>query len=457
MNSLKKLLKSLLFKLILLISLSIIVIFLLSQFYIENSIKNHFVEFDKYELRLTSNLIKKALQNSENSEHNIDDILQARPNIFLYILNSKNAQVYFTNMKDYNLLPFIEDSAKKSNFVFDELQLWQNEDDFYRVFASSFEEFKIFVGMNINYHEFYIKELKIKLWTIATLSCFVAILICFLVVRYTLLPIKTTSKKIEQITSKKLNTRLDENDTITELQSLANSFNFMISNIEDMFKRQAKFSDDIAHELRTPISNLTTQTQIILSKNRDKEAYKEALYSNLEEFRRMSNMVNDMLLLSMCENRNDLETTSVNLSNEIAVLVEYYEDIAKEQQVSFEMDFDESLHVKANRELLQRALSNLLLNAIFYAKKDSTILLSVKKSEKEAIFEISNRVYEPLSSEKLNKIFDRFYKLDSSRQKNLSGSGIGLSIAKSIIKLHGGDIFAFIKEDMITFRVVFYK
>lgn len=115
-------------------------------------------------------------------------------------------------------------------------------------------------------------------------------------------PIRTVSRRIQNITSKDLDVRLEPQAVPIELEQLVSSFNHMIERIEDVFTRQSNFSADIAHEIRTPITNLVTQTEIALSQPRSQKELEDVLYSNLEEFSRMSKMVSDMLFLAQADN-----------------------------------------------------------------------------------------------------------------------------------------------------------
>ena len=128
------------------------------------------------------------------------------------------------------------------------------------------------------------------------------------------------------ITADKLDLRLDPAEVPVELATLVDSFNTMIERLEDGFERLSHFSADIAHELRTPITNLTTHTQVALSKPRDASHYQEVLYSNLEEYERMTKMVSDMLLLAQTEHGLIKPNhTIINVKSELKELFEFFE------------------------------------------------------------------------------------------------------------------------------------
>ncbi len=119
------------------------------------------------------------------------------------------------------------------------------------------------------------------------------VLIIRIVVRQGHLPLRNVSNAIKNITSENLDARLEPTRVPIELEQLVISFNHMIGKIEDVFTRQANFSADIAHEIRTPITNLVTQTEIALSQDRTQRELEDVLYSSLEEYNRMTKMVSD--------------------------------------------------------------------------------------------------------------------------------------------------------------------
>src|SRR5690625_5850152 len=147
----------------------------------------------------------------------------------------------------------------------------------------------------------------------------------------------------------------------------------MLGRIEDGYAQLANVSADIAHELRTPVTNLVTQTEVAVGQARSAEEYREILYSNLEEFGRLNRMVNDMLFLAQTENAPDnLRLETLNLTETIQGLFEYFEAWVEDQGVALQTR-GQVTAVKADRELLRRAISNLLSNAIRYTPRGNIV------------------------------------------------------------------------------------
>jgi two-component system heavy metal sensor histidine kinase CusS len=236
-----------------------------------------------------------------------------------------------------------------------------------------------------------------------------------------------------------------------ELGDLAASFNEMLRRVDESFRRLTNFNADIAHELRTPITNLMTQTQVLLSRVRTIEEYREILYSNMEEYERMAQMVGDMLFLAQQD--NDVaarESAEIDLAAEVRGLFDYYEGWAEERGVSLVLEGD--TRVEGDRRLVQRALGNLLSNAIRHTPAAGTVRVTLSKRDGAAVVEVENPGI-PIPADDLPKVFDRFFRVDPSRQRRGQGAGLGLAIVKSIVDVHGGKVEAASDETGTRFRI----
>ncbi len=199
------------------------------------------------------------------------------------------------------------------------------------------------------------------------------------------------------------------------------------------------FSADIAHELRTPLSNLLTQTQVILSQPRALEDYQEALHSNLEELQHLAQMVGDMLLLAKADN-GLLQTRreTLALERELTTLAEYFTPLAEEAGVRLQVEGQATL--SADRPLLHRALSNLIDNALRFTPRGGELRLSAAQQGAKVRIEVANQGPEIPAAQR-ERLFDRFYRADPARREGgAEHAGLGLAIARSIVQAHGGAI-----------------
>lgn len=190
------------------------------------------------------------------------------------------------------------------------------------------------VAIQIDFHLHYLTSFRKQLGAITIVGLVLAILATRIAVYQGHAPIRRVSYQLRKIRSDQLHIRLDLNTVPTELIGLAMSFNEMLDGIEAGFQRLSHFSADLAHEIRTPITNMKIQTEVGLSRARNIEAYREILYSNLEEYKRMAKMVNDRLFLAQADNNLlNLEPVALDVRAEISALFEYFEAFAEEQDV----------------------------------------------------------------------------------------------------------------------------
>ncbi|WP_139113331.1 heavy metal sensor histidine kinase, partial [Pseudomonas sp. 34 E 7] len=225
-----------------------------------------------------------------------------------------------------------------------------------------------------------------------------------------------------------------------ELAELAQTFNAMLSRLDDAFQRLSAFSADIAHELRTPLSNLLTQTQVILIQPRPLEDYREALHSNLEELQWMAQLVNDMLYLAKADHGLlNPKREPLALADEVEALLEFFALLAEDAQVS--LVCDGHAHTPGDRGMLRRALSNLLENALRFTPAGGEVRVRLADDERGVKLTVEN-TGEGISKDVLPKLFDRFYRADPARREGSSEhAGLGLAITQSIVRAHGGRIY----------------
>ena len=166
----------------------------------------------------------------------------------------------------------------------------------------------------------------------------------------------------------------------------------------------------------------------------------------------MAKMVGDMLFLAQADNQLlKPELVDIDLQSELRNLFDYFSAWAEERQVLLE-NAGEPVHVLGDQLMIRRALSNLLSNAIRHTPEGESVMTTLKAHSDSVRIRIKNPG-PPIPEEHLNHIFERFYRLDASRQRSSEGAGLGLAITKSIIEAHGGRIRAFSTAEATTFEV----
>lgn len=266
-----------------------------------------------------------------------------------------------------------------------------------------------------------------------------------------LAPLARATRLATRLSAESLGERLPVGGQPAEIDALASAFNAMLARLEEAFRRLSEFSSDIAHELRTPLSNLMTQTQVALSRARTDEEYREVLASSLEEYERLARMTGDMLFLAQADDsRLALRRETLELAREGARLLEFYEALAAESGVTLKLEG--AATVTCDRLMLQRALSNLLSNAIRHCPRGGTVTLGLANTEGGTTVRVENPGEIP--AEHLPRLFDRFYTGDPARRASGEGAGLGLAITRSIVEAHGGSIEASSADGRIRFRIV---
>ena len=208
--------------------------------------------------------------------------------------------------------------------------------------------------------------------------------------------------------------------------------------IEKAHEAQSRFTSDASHELRTPLAVMKTELEVALrDTSATTESLKEVLSSNLEEVDKLSKLAQMLLNLSQFDHTK-LNRSPVNINKITRNIIKDF----KQPSNRIELKSKNHLVIQGNETAINELIKVLIDNALQYSPKDSTIHIILSKQDKQAKFEITN-IGPGINTDKLPHIFDRFYRADSSRTNgNQKGYGLGLSIAKSIVQLHGGELMA---------------
>jgi two-component system, OmpR family, heavy metal sensor histidine kinase CusS len=435
------------------------------SFFIERSFEKLSIQQNVSELNSVIDSIERELvyyspdDNRDEFIQNLLLILTGHHRLFVYIIDDAGKIVYRT--RGPNL------AFAKTQIDFDTIiknhstDVWNQDKASYRVAASSVviengKQYTTIAAVGRDLHIEFIQRLHDGLGLLISIACILALIGSFISIYFTQKPINRLIKKIEKINLKSLNYRIPTSLVPIKYVSLVKAFNNMLNRMEDVFQRQRNFTADIAHEMRTPITNLTTQTQIVLSNARSTNEYREILYSNLEEYEKMSQMISDMLFLAQADNRQLVPNLiDIDLHDMITMMCEYFEPLTDEKNIIFNLEGNCS-HIQGDKMMLGRAISNILSNAIRYTPENRIITITLSQvSEKRIRITIANPG-KKIDSKHLPHLFERFYRVDESRHRNgkdRSGTGIGLAIVKSIVETHKGSIYAESDEQSTRFII----
>ena len=210
----------------------------------------------------------------------------------------------------------------------------------------------------------------------------------------------------------------------------------------------------LAHDIKTPLTSMIGYLSLLNEIN-DMPLKQRVKYINiaLEKSYRLEDLINELFDISRFNSEKIvLEKEELNLNLMLEQIIDDFYPTLRELNKSIKLNYNESISINGDPDKLSRVFNNLIKNAISYSKEESEIVINLKKDNNNAIVEVINKGKQ-ISKEKLSKIFEKFYRLDSARTSRTGGSGLGLAIAKDIVELHNGTIIAESNEEETTFRV----
>ncbi|KAF1016931.1 MAG: Sensor kinase CusS [Stenotrophomonas maltophilia] len=279
------------------------------------------------------------------------------------------------------------------------------------------------------------------LWMAGALGVLLVGALGYWIARLGLAPLRALSDEAQSLSPRRLSQRLQTRALPGELCHLTQAFNGALDRLEATYTRLDGFNADVAHELRTPLANLMGQTQVALSRPRERDALKEVLQSNLEELERLRAIINDMLFLSRAGQGDiPLEVRQRALAGEVAKAGEFLEFLFDEAGLRLRVDGQATACIDPS--LFRRALTNLLHNAVQHAPRGSEVQVLLQAADGQATVAVVNQGA-GIAAEHLPLLFERFYRVDAARDdQGERRHGLGLSIVKAIAALHGGEVFA---------------
>ena len=297
------------------------------------------------------------------------------------------------------------------------------------------------VAINVSQKEELLARYRLWFWVILLGSSVIFPLLGYQIARQGIRPVEAIATTARHITSTNLRERILPEGYPTELASLAATFNEMLDRLEESFERISRFSADIAHDLRTPVNNIRGEAEVALARARTVSEYREVLSSCLEEAVRLSALIGDLLFLARAENPSThLHLTTVDVCGLLENVRDYYEASAAEGGISLSTGASvASLTAELDRALMQRAVGNLVANALAHTPPGGSVVLGANAESSGVLIDVVDTGV-GISPEDLPRVFDRFFRVDTSRTRASGGTGLGLAIVKSIIQLHGGSV-----------------
>jgi two-component system heavy metal sensor histidine kinase CusS len=285
-----------------------------------------------------------------------------------------------------------------------------------------------------------IDRYRLILWIVLGTASLACAVLGYQIARHGLRPLQEITATAGRIGASRLGERLSVAGLPRELADLAGTFNGMLERLQESFDRLARFSADIAHELRTPTNNLRGEVEVALAKARSGDEYRDVLGSCLEESVRLSRLIDNLLFLARAEHpATSVEKETLNVCHELTALQEFYAAKFAEADVKLSLQADAALTVRCNRPLLQRMIGNLLDNSLRHTPAGGSVVLAAARQGAWVSIAVAD-TGAGIDARHLPHLFDRFYRVDTSRATASGGVGLGLAIVKGIAELYGGSV-----------------
>ncbi len=419
----------------------------------------HFMELDQRALRdkmtLTTGILEKS-RSIDDAQNRLTEALSSHHGLHILVRDEEGVVIFltpgFTMSKDF--------SDASGGLPQGELKWQHGEDEIHgisqltRAGYAPDKPTNVLVALDTKHHADFLEQLRQTIIWYTTAATVVCGILGWIAAHHGLTPLRSMKARAASVSGQKMSERMSVDSVPIEMADLARALNDMLDRLQEDFRRLSEFSSDLAHELRTPISNLLTQTQVVLSSRRDEDMYRETLASNVEEFQRLARMVSDMLFLAKTERASDLPSREIfTARSEIQALADYYEAVFDENGVSFSLQGEGE--ISGDRLMFRRAINNLLSNAIRYTPRGKAIKVRIFNGGGLTTIAVENdgETLDPLI---LPRLFDRFFRADPSRSRpEQEGAGLGLAITKAIAEAHGGSVRAQSREGKTCFLITF--
>lgn len=308
-----------------------------------------------------------------------------------------------------------------------------------KIESRSFNGYSVIVHSLKNYNTL-VNSLYFFALTFGIIATVLTAMISYIVSSQITKPLITMSNKMRQIRRDGFQEKLELPTNYEETDHLIDTFNGMMAQLEESFNQQRQFVEDASHELRTPLQIIQGHLNLIQRwGKKDPAILEESLDISLEEMSRITKLVEELLLLTKEGNTiNDREIESVNINKEVSARIKSMEHLHPDYTFKFE-PYDKPLNIKINRYQFEQILIIFIDNAIKYDQKNKFIQIQTNLKNKQISIEVTDHGM-GIPKEDIEFIFDRFYRVDKSRSRNLGGNGLGLSIAKKIIEYYNGTI-----------------
>ena len=293
----------------------------------------------------------------------------------------------------------------------------------YLVIAMSLEDFEI------------VQILK----NILLISFPLILIILYLIARFfagkSIKPVSTIIETSSQITKDNLQTRIPLPANKDELYVLSQNINNLLDRVENAIEREKQFTSDASHELRTPLAVIKGTMEVLIRKPRNQQEYEEKINFCITEVDRLNHMVDQLLLLARFENqKQNIKNESIYLNALVLDNLARFSEKIEAKKLTIKTNFTADYHLQSDNYLISIIVSNLISNAIKYTENNGEITIGLSQNSNAILLSVADNGI-GISKMDLDKVFNSFYRSDSTNQAKIKGTGLGLSIVKRLCDL----------------------
>lgn len=309
------------------------------------------------------------------------------------------------------------------------------------------ESLRLQMGYSISKEDIFLKRLRDTFWQILLFVCFpFSLIIGWLMSRKAMKDIEILISVAADVSKGDLKLRMPSIHPENELSELATTFNKVLDNLQKIIIEQKSITDNIAHDLRSPLTRICCEIEVALTKPRLSEEYIDSLNSMFEEVKNLQNLINTLLDMSSMEASVLSNKKRIDFKKFLYGVVEIFQYAVEEKNIVMDVQCDENILVSVCPVNMKRALANLIDNAIKFTDKNGRINIKCNIEQNNLLISVSDNGI-GIPEKNIEKIFERFYQCDISR--NSQGNGLGLSLVKAIVDAHDGTISVQSNENTI--------
>ena len=334
----------------------------------------------------------------------------------------------------------IKDLLRSRRPVFETIAIPQRREKVRVLYAMLGPTIILQVGQAMESYSRFLDAFKGIFITTMTFLIVVAAGVGWFMARQAVSDVEAVTRTAQKISEGTLEERVPVKARGDEVDQLAITFNQMLDRIQALLTEIKEMGDNMAHDLRSPITRIRGIAEVTLTTGKSLAEYESMAASTVEECDRLLDMINTMLMISKAEAGVDyLTREEIDLAGVVQEACRLFEPTAEDKGITLSCDVTERSPFVGDSRMIQRMLSNLLDNAIKYSSSGGSVIISISENDAQVVVSIKDRGI-GISPEDLPHIFERFYRCDQSRSQ--AGIGLGLSLARAIARAHGGEITA---------------